>query len=379
MDLKLFACSSVAIASFSVLLFDYVTFSPQSVAAPAHTESVIKPVADEPDSTPFAQKDRLVDRASVGFDKVPVSAADTTPVLPSKHLKKFDNPIIAGVLQPSGMSRSDWSMDEEGAWVSSKPFETQRLVVMLDPGHGGTDPGAIAHNGLLEKDLTLDIALRTRQYLSKFPNIDVQLTRDDDTGMSRSTRVKKIRHSDADIVISLHFNDLPQKNIALVETYYAGMANIEDSLSRRRAHGHSDELSIPLLHDTATADFSFTQGSKQLAETLHKHIYDEVELDNIAAHDAGVKSDTLFVLTQSYKTGALLELTCLSHPGEAEKLLADEYRDRLSKSLTMAILEYRHVRIKSPLMTPPGYSKPASIVNWTPNTLNPLSKDPHSV
>lgn len=379
MDLKLFACSSVAIASFSVLLFDYVTFTPTAVAVPAYSEPVSTASPEHDTDGQLIEHRKDTEVARVGIDAETTDLVDTVLVPSPERLRVFDSPMIAGVLKPVGLNRSGWTVDDSSLWVSSKPFNTQRMVVMLDPGHGGTDPGAIAPNGLLEKDLTLDIAKRTREHLSKYPNIDVQLTREDDTGMSRSTRVKKIRHSDADIVISLHFNDLPQKNIALVETYYAGMANIEDSLSRRRAHGYAEGHDIPLMHDTANTDFSFIQGSKQLAQTLHKHIYDEVEKDNTAAHDAGVKSDTLFVLTQSYKTGALLELTCLSHPGEAEKLLTEEYRDRLAKSLALAILEYRQIKIKSPLITPPGYSKPTSIVNWTPNNMNPLSKDPHSV
>ncbi len=379
MDFKLFACSSVAIASFSVLLFDYATFSPNTVASPTHTASVstasVKSTADSLLIEPSVDSEVALVRVEAATTEL----ADTVLVSPPERLKIFDSPMIASVLKPVGLNRSDWTVNEGSLWVSSKPFETQQMVVMLDPGHGGTDPGAIAHNGLVEKHLTLDIAKRTRQHLAKYPNIDVQFTRDDDAGMSRSTRVKKIRHSDADIVISLHFNDLPQKNIALVETYYAGMANIEDSLSRRSAHGHSHTHGSHSIHTMANADFSFTQGSKQLAQMLHKHVYGEVEQDNTAAQDAGVKSDTLFVLTQSYKTGALMELTCLSHPGEADKLLTDEYRDRLSKALASAILEYRRTQIKSPLITPPGYSKPASIVNWTPDNMNQLFRDPHSV
>lgn len=379
MDLKLFACSSVAIASFSVLLFDYVTFSPKTFPATTRTESAsIATVETATDTRVIQQKERL-ESALVVSEAAPTDVDDKALLPPTKRLTNFDQPTVAGILMPADLTRADWTVDEKGPWVSSKPYETQRMVVMLDPGHGGTDPGAIAHNGLIEKHLTLDIAKRTRQHLAKYPNIDVQFTRDDDAGMSRSTRVKKIRHSDADIVISLHFNDLPQKNIALVETYYAGMANIEDSLSRRSAHGHSHTHRSHSIHTMANADFSFTQGSKQLAQMLHKHVYGEVEQDNTAAQDAGVKSDTLFVLTQSYKTGALMELTCLSHPGEADKLLTDEYRNRLSKALASAILEYRRTRIKAPLITPPGYSKPASIVNWTPNNMNRLFRDPHSV
>lgn len=380
MDFKLLACSSIAVASFSVLLYDYATFTPGNNAAielrDARAE-IHAPIAME-SATPVADNPIVETPALMQQTVHHVTESSHIDVDTPERLRSFEHSTVAGILNPSGLSRSSWTVDSDGPWVSDKPYETQQLIVLLDPGHGGTDPGAIAPNGLREKDLTLDIAKRTREHLKQYPNLEVRFTRDDDTGMSRATRVNKIRQSDADIMISIHFNDLPQKNIALVETYYAGLSNIEDSLSRRNTHYQTLAQDGQIDPDSIRSEFYFTKKSEQLANTLHKHVYGEVEQNNPAAHDAGVKSETLFVLTQSYKTAALMELTCLSHPDEAEKLKTEEYRDHIAKALASGILEYRRQQIKAPMINQPAYTKPASFVNWSPENLNRLSENPHS-
>lgn len=212
---------------------------------------------------------------------------------------------------------------------------------MLDPGHGGTDPGAEGHNGLLEKDLTLDIAQRTRLFLSEFDDFEVLLTREDETGLSRQSRVSAIMRTQANVVVSLHFNHLPQTHVNLVETFYAGPDNIIESQARRHGAATTSPAGEALRVGGQTVlDLGFTEGSAQLARTLHQRMFTEVSHDNPAVDDAGVKQETLFVLTRSFTPGVLIELTCLSNPLEADKLLTDDYRDRLAAALVDGIRSY---------------------------------------
>ncbi len=373
MDVKLLACSSIAAASFSVLMFDFLTYVPTTNSRPTTPTAIYSNNATATHTAEVAQSS-LAGTAELSTHLPAVASA-----IQRVRLNSFEHPQIGGVLLPNGVQRAHWSPPTNGLWVTSKPFDTQRLVVLLDPGHGGTDPGAIAHNGLIEKVLTLDIAERTKLYLSKYPNIDVLFTRDDDVGLSRLERVHKISSSDADLVISLHFNDLPQTDIALVETYYAGQSNIQESKDRQREKANGNSAFQNVHRGRSSADFSFTNASRQLANTLQKHVFSEVGLNNPTAHNAGVKNETLFVLTQSYKPGALMELTCLSHPGEAEKLATDEYRNRLSKALANAVLEYRRERIRQPMTFPVIPTTPAALVHWQPTDAKTLLSDPHAV
>jgi N-acetylmuramoyl-L-alanine amidase len=246
-------------------------------------------------------------------------------------------PRITGFLNPDGFQRAKWQKVGD-APVLTPPVNAHRFVVMLDPGHGGTDPGSIAQNGLMEKDLTLEIAQRVKELLSGSDELEILLTRNHDHGLSRKTRISSIRDSSADLVLSLHFNHLPQSELNVVETFYAGPGNVAESralLAQREVKSGNRQILAP-----NGVDVSFTRESKRLANTLHRRIFAEVSHDNESVLNAGVREKTLFVLTQSYKPGALIEITCLSNVSEAQRLTTDAYRHRLASALADGIRSY---------------------------------------
>lgn len=234
--------------------------------------------------------------------------------------------------------------EEDKSQVTAKAVN--RFVVVLDPGHGGSDPGSKAHNGLLEKELTLDIAKRAQLFLSEIDGIDVILTREKDRGLSRQSRVNAVRRSQADLMVSLHFNHLPQPDITLVESYYAGPANIAESQAFQRAQNTTSPY-LPMAD--SDINMNFTLGSARLADMLQRRIYSEVSHANPAARNAGVKRHTLFVLTRSFTPSALIEMTCLSNELEATRLANDDYRDRLAAALVDGIRDYKASLVDAPL------------------------------
>ncbi len=276
------------------------------------------------------------------------SSTDTSPAAIElvNVLTHFATPAITGFLEPAGFTRPSWQQLDNPQSLSVGEATDSRFVIMLDPGHGGIDPGSEAHNGLLEKDLTLDIARRVRLFLSEFADVEVLLTREYDYGLSRQDRVDSIRKSGADMVISLHFNHLPQTDITLVESYYAGPENIAESRAARNAEKSTPGLLKTQAH--VDEDLSFTQGSKRLATTLQQKVFNEVSYENDSADNAGVKQETLFVLTRSFTPGVLIELTCISNVAEAEKLNTEEYRNRLAAALADGIRTYRESIEQSP-------------------------------
>lgn len=255
---------------------------------------------------------------------------------------------VAPLLAPDGIERHHWrSFDHVEPVPATPDDDRERFVVVIDPGHGGSDPGAEGPNGLLEKHLTLDIARRVRLFLSELDDVEVVLTRERDRGLSRQSRVSRVRASEADLFVSLHFNHLPQSEITLVESFYAGPENIAESRALQRSDVGSGHL-----HRAAgkpLADLAFTRGSARFARLAQRRVFDEVGRGNRRALDAGVKSDTLFVLTRSFTSGALIELTCLSNAGEAERLTDEGYRDDLAAGLADAIREYRASLATRPL------------------------------
>ena len=268
-------------------------------------------------------------------------------VEPVKLLTAFNTDNITSFLAPYGFIREDWQAVANHPQLKRSEGQEKPFVVMLDPGHGGSDPGAQAHNGLMEKDLTLDIAQRARAFLSEIDNFKVILTRNHDHGLSRQSRVDAIKRSKADAVVSLHFNHLPQTELTLVETFYAGPENIAISQAHQREQKRFSAMIKTANH--AALDLTFTRGSARLAETLQQRIYNEVSLDNPTADNAGVKQETLFVLTRSFTPGVLIEMTPLSNEDEANKLSSEEYRNRLAAALVDGIRSYRSSLIESPL------------------------------
>lgn len=259
-----------------------------------------------------------------------------------QHLQGFRT-----LLRSDGFQRDSWQDLSFDANLGVGGITIEPFLVVIDPGHGGTDPGAKGHNGLLEKDLTLDIARRVRLFLTEVDNIEVQLTRHHDYGLSRQSRVDSIRQSNADMVISLHFNHLPQSDVNLVESFYAGRKNIERSLAKQRRRSDGE------LHRTnslgSKVNLDFADGSARLARTLQQQIFTEVSFDNDHVQNAGVKQETLFVLTRSFAPAALIEISCLSYADEAERLESEEYRNRLAAALVDGIRNYHESIQRVPL------------------------------
>ena len=217
----------------------------------------------------------------------------------------------------------------------------EKYTVVLDPGHGGSDPGTVGANGLLEKELTLEIAQRVRDLLRPHPNITIKLTRNTDRGFSRANRVRHIRAAEGDLLVSLHLNNLPQRELIVVESFYADRDNIlESELERKITQMKSGNSAFVKTSSTVSDKLAYTQSSRRIANILQRNIYAEVSSDNPEAIDAGIKSETLYTLTRSEMPGTLIELTCLSNNSEEQRLKSKMYRQRIAESIAEGLLEY---------------------------------------
>lgn len=217
----------------------------------------------------------------------------------------------------------------------------QPIVVVIDAGHGGVDPGTIGEQGLLEKDLTLDMARRLQTLATLHSDIEIVLSRDDSDGLSRAERVASVKAVEADLLISLHFNSLPEGDITLVETYYT------DARLAARFVSTSNKQAPPaavLPADTPTLSAkkptNISHVSRNLARHLQAGVFSAVQNRNPLAIDAGVKQEGLFLLAQSGIPGALVELTCLSNEQEEDRLRTEPYRNELAHALMNAVRKF---------------------------------------
>ena len=223
-----------------------------------------------------------------------------------------------------------------------KPVEDSRMVIMIDPGHGGSDVGTIGPGGTYEKEITLDIAKRVQIMASLHKDIKVVLSRSIDDGLSRARRITEIQLQQPDFLLSLHLNNIPQKDVVLVETYYTSKESRNNKAPLEHSQSHNsfrkvsdaDRADSPLLRQDQQNQVDW---SRRFATEIQSKIFAAVQSRNPRAIDAGVKDDNFFVLTRTGIPGALVEMTCLSNSEEEQRLGTESYRNELAMSLMDAI------------------------------------------
>lgn len=279
----------------------------------------------------------------------------TSDLLDIWKLQSAPTALMASTTRRIGVGSASESPARKNMLIFSEP-PRQRPLIVIDPGHGGSDPGTVGSAGLLEKELTLDVAKRLKALAEADGEIDIQLTRNRDKGMSRQSRLNAVTRRKPDLLLSLHFNNLPQRDVAVVETFYADVGNILESKllgSQRLAHQRRpddesrNEMTAVAVNisnsnraDVGSQIIQRARQSKLLASIVQRHVFQTIARHDENVQDNGIKRDTLYMLTQSKVPGALIELSCLSHPDEENRLQNKKYRQRLAMSLLEALLDY---------------------------------------
>ncbi|GBD44322.1 N-acetylmuramoyl-L-alanine amidase AmiA [bacterium HR40] len=221
----------------------------------------------------------------------------------------------------------------------------RRPVIVLDPGHGGIDPGTIGVNGAMEKDITLAMARALERALEAKNRYDVHLTREDDRFVALRERVAIARRFGADLFLSLHADSLHDGEVrgASIYTVSEQASDAEaDRLARKENRADvlagvdlsvQDDVVAGILIDLARRDTN--NKSITFAETLITEIDGVAELLKRTRRYAG------FVVLKSPDTpSVLLELGYLSNRRDAERLSDARYRERLAAAVARAIDRY---------------------------------------
>jgi N-acetylmuramoyl-L-alanine amidase len=226
--------------------------------------------------------------------------------------------------------------------------KVERLVIVaLDPGHGGEDPGAIGPKGLREKDVVLSVALALRDKLNALPNMRAFLTRDADFFVPLAERVKKARRVQADLFISIHadaFSNPAARGASVfalsdrgatstAARWLANKENAADAVGgvNQRAHNDADVMRTLLdMSTTAQVKDSLRVGSEVLGQ-----------LDRVAhLHKPRVEQAGFAVLKAPDIPSILVETAFISNPDEERKLADAEYRKELVEALLVGIKRY---------------------------------------
>lgn len=225
------------------------------------------------------------------------------------------------------------------------PLEVRKIV--LDPGHGGSDPGAPTAGGLWEKDITLDVAKRLKVLLTE-AGFEVLLTREKDETVSLRERAQFANYQRGDLFISIHFNALDTRSYRGLETYYLGATS--DKRVERLAGGENQGSGYSFADFKRLLEGVYThvrqKESKQLAETIHRGLAANLVKGNPAIKDSGVKPAPFLVLVATEMPGILAEVSYLSNDEDARLLAQPGYRAEIARVLFQGIRTYADARNK---------------------------------
>jgi N-acetylmuramoyl-L-alanine amidase len=215
--------------------------------------------------------------------------------------------------------------------------------IVIDPGHGGFDTGAKGPEGLLEKDLCLDVALRLGQMIEEnLPGAEVVYTRKDDSYVPLEERTNIANRADADLFISIHANSSDSSEVRGVETYYLSLASSKEAKElaiRENALTQSSLHDLPDLVQKITSNEK-KQESKQLAEQIQTTLSQRLQLVSRREKNRGVKQAPFIVLTGANMPAVLSEISFVSNASDENLLLQGEQRQRIAEGLYRGIAGY---------------------------------------
>ncbi len=232
--------------------------------------------------------------------------------------------------------------------------------IVIDAGHGGHDTGTIGPNGLLEKDVVLDVAKRLGRLLETRLGAEVIYTRQDDTFIPLETRTAIANRERADLFISIHANSSRDSDARGVETYYLNFTSSPEALEVAARENAVSEKSIHELQDLVKkiALKEKIEESREFAGDVQQSLYGGLALHNAGIRNRGIKKAPFIVLIGANMPSILAEISFVSNPTDERKLETSEHRQRIAESLYRGVSKYvsglSGVKVASKIDRPEG-------------------------
>ena len=220
----------------------------------------------------------------------------------------------------------------------AKSFKT----IVLDPGHGGKDPGARGLRGTEEKDITLRVALRLRDLLSKQPGVRVLMTRDQDVFVELEERAKFANRHEADLFVSIHVNSHPSRSVKGIEIYHFGEAKDQRALEVAARENGTPLSSTGVGWEYLVADLLTAkkiEESLELAWTTKESLVTHMN-SHYSVTDHGVKTAPFYVLRYTSMPSILAEIAYISNPSEEDLLRKNAFIRDVADSLLSGVKSF---------------------------------------
>lgn len=214
-------------------------------------------------------------------------------------------------------------------------------TIVIDPGHGGKDPGAISPSGLREKDVVLKVAKQVADILRKETSYKVILTRSKDVFLPLEERTAIANANEADLFISIHANSAPNRKAKGVETFFLSLATSREEM---RAAARENATSASKLSDLQTilADLmnnSKIEESSKLAEYIQEQVVAGLR-PRYEVKDLGVKKAPFIVLIGAQMPAALTEIAFLSNREDEKRMKNERFLNFLSRQIARGVRGY---------------------------------------
>jgi len=279
----------------------------------------------------------------VEADDPPSDDTDTPPQRPvakvartgaSAKASKHHSVVIASTREAQPTSSGDRSL------IRALGLKIGKIVI--DPGHGGHDTGTIGPNGLLEKDLVLDVSRRLGKLLEARLGADVVFTRRDDTFIPLETRTSIANQEQADLFVSVHANSSHDPDARGVETYYLNFTSSPEALEVAARENAASDKDIHELQDLVKkiALREKIDESREFASDVQESLHSGLATKSAGIRDRGVKKAPFVVLIGANMPSILAEISFISNPIDEKRLKGPGYRQRIAESLYRGISRY---------------------------------------
>jgi N-acetylmuramoyl-L-alanine amidase len=297
---------------------------PAPVALPKPAAAIAPPPAAAPAPAPIATpppKPR------------PTIVAEPAMVLPARPTMPPDT--AAPPPEPPNANRA-------GGFSIARQLGLGVSRIVIDPGHGGHDPGAQV-KGLDEAELTLDIALRLEQLLQKEPGLQVVLTRRENVYVPLEERTAIANREEADLFLSIHANASRNPSARGVETYFLSFASSPEAeaVAARENSANAGEMrQLPDIIKAIALNNKLDE-SRDLAGMVQEALVSRLQRSNRNVRNLGVKKAPFVVLIGAAMPSVLAEVSFLTNRQELALLKNPTYKQRIAEALHAAVMRYR--------------------------------------
>ncbi len=239
----------------------------------------------------------------------------------------------APVVVPEENSNGQYSLYRQMGMKASR--------IMIDPGHGGHDPGAIGVRGLKEKDVTLRVAKMLKAAIERRWNVEVLMTRMDDRFVPLEERTAMANTLGADLFISIHANASRSNRARGVETYYLQWARDEHAME---VAARENAVTTARMHELKKFIRMILQNpkveeSRDLASYIQKGLVGSLKA-GYKVKDLGIKTAPFYVLMGAEMPAVLVEIAFITHPEEGKRLRDEKYLQRIVQGIIRGLERY---------------------------------------